>query len=533
MEKEGTIQKELIETGEYEKLEDEMHISFKQVNNNDIVFESDFKKQNRNQLVEVLDSMYVSEDYIDFDECNLSSNCRQWIEELLFDKINIYNNLKYLINDFSDSMNTNMRKKEMYVVSILTRDKLILVHSRMGEKSIDPSLKVFPRMLDKDNLKRYVSFEKKSSKIRVRHYELYKSNFFVGWLGITQKELKYKFGGKNSFYSEIGGITVSLEITDKQFEELIEGKNGIKIIDSNLIFDDPVNELGLSQIKRGKEEYKTIIEFKRDHTSRRFGLKHYKEEYNKLISSFNPSLIKIYDCELEVSNQSKEYYLKKNNPNVEILFCNNEIDMLEEYVEKFKIKLINNQKIKIIHAGIKLKEDPLKINKLEIYNEINDNLSNPLINYLNDYGHSESFKKDLIFGIINTLIRDNPNSPIKKFFISLKKKFEESLGYSSSLSENDVIELKSRDFVEADQKKFILKLTEDINNKLTHFNYKFYILGYDEDTKLYEPFTDRYDDSRLNDLNKHLQKSLKIENVHLFKAKYGNKKCILMLSVKK
>ena len=54
------------------------------------------------------------------------------------------------MNDFTDEMNTTMREKNKYVILILMKNELILVHTKLGEKSLSPKFKFYDRMLDKD-----------------------------------------------------------------------------------------------------------------------------------------------------------------------------------------------------------------------------------------------------------------------------------------------------------------------------------------------------------------------------------------------
>lgn len=65
-------------------------------------------------------------------------------------------------------------------------------------------------------------------------------------------------------------------------------------------------------------------------------------------------------------------------------------------------------------------------------------------------------------------------------------------------------------------------------------DYKCYMLGYDEKTKEYEPFiANHYADSRIETLTKKLKESTKINNIHLSRLPYEEKKCILILTVQK
>lgn len=462
METKENFQNTLISTESEEFKQDYMYICSKKVNSDSILSEDDFSASKKEEIFEVLNTMYVSGDYSDFDNFKFNSNCKDLIISLLSDPEDVFRELKFLMNDFSNNMNTNMREKGMYVISILTPDKLILIHSKMGEKTITPDLEVFQRMIDKNNVKRYVSFEKKD-KIKVRYYEVHKSKFFIEWLGISKKEAIYKFGGENKFYCEINGITATLEISDEYYDKLKDDEN-YEITNNSIKLPYALQELNLTHIMRGNRRINTINEFNREHKARKFELYHYQDQYKKLSNSLDPFSSKIYDTESKVYDIHKTH-VKKENSNVEILFCNSEIEIAEEYVEKLKVDMLNNHETHITHAGMEFEESPLEIRNLKIYNKLNVKLAMPLINYLKEDELSESFKKQLIYVILEMLAENNSKKPISEFFRNLKNAIRSNLEFSSNIYEDKVIELKARDFVSGKDKRFIDKLAEDIGKK--------------------------------------------------------------------
>jgi len=505
----------------------------KQVKSHDIEPEEIKNHRKKKQLSEVLDSIYNLDDFKPLDEINLKYNCKRWVKSLFSDypQINV-EHIENLLHDFTDSMNTKMKESEMYAVAIMTENKLILCHSRMGEKSINPDWKVFVRMLDKDNIKRYVSFEYDND-VKVMYYENERSKFFIEWLGISEKEAIYKYGGENKFYSEINGYPVSLEIKDEDFDRILEG-NDLQIRGNSILLNTSIRELGITHIMRGNKRYKNQNDFVKSYRARKFELSYYSEEYKRLIESLHLIFKKIFDAEDSVSSVCNGFFLKKENDNVEVLFCNGDIDIKDSYLEKFKIALINNEIIRVYHAGMDFKEIPLKIINFEIYNELNVTMSMPLIDYLNEKDCSESFSNDLKYAIFYLLAKDNEYKPIYRFFCSFSNKIADNLDLTSNnINEDSLVELKSKDFLINDNDKLIDKLSKDIIKKMNNSDYKFYILGYSEKIKKYEPFTDNYDDSRLDYLNKGLIESTGFKNLRLFKIKVGLDQCIFMLAVKK
>lgn len=504
----------------------------KQVKSNDTKVEIINDHNTEEKLQEVIDSLLSLGVRKKLDDLNLKINPVKWVKSLFLAYPEVNNeHMEYLLQDFTDAMNTKMKSNDMYVVSIMTEKKLILCHSRMGEKSINPKWRVFERMLDKDNIKRFVAFEYTDNEINVAFYEKERTMFFIDWLGISKKDAVYDYGGANKFYSQIDGFPIALEITDDDFEKILDGKS-LKIREQSIIFDSKIHELPITHIMRGRRKYSNTKDFAKYFMARKFDLAYYTDEYQELVKSLAPIMMKIFDDEDKLSSLCGAYFLKKENDNFQVIFCNNNIEIRDTYVNKFKTALINNTKMKIFHAGLDLNENPLRIRNFEIYNHLDTSLSKPLIDYFNNHEFGDSFSNDLRYAIFNVLARDNRDEPIYKLFISLCEKFEDILDFNSKIKEDSVIELKSKAFLEAKDKEIVERLGEDIKNKLGESDYKLYIIGYDEKTKEYEPFIDRFDDSRLDNLNRNLKKFTKLDFLELFKINYDKKQCILMLSVK-
>lgn len=206
---------------------------------------------------------------------------------------------------------------------------------------------------------------------------------------------------------------------------------------------------------------------------------------------------------------------------------------MDSFLDKLRISITNGEKLKIFHAGMDIEENSLKIRNMEIYNHLNINLSQPLITYLNNNDHSESHKIELLYVIFNLLYRENNNLTISSFLNKLSGKFVELIDFSSKISEDDIIELKSRDFLaNRNEKTNVSRLGEDIN-KMESSKFKFYILGYDERIKEYEPFpSHRFDDSRISKLTNRLREYTNFDNIDILKIDYDSNQCILFLVVK-
>ena len=105
---------------------------------------------------------------------------KEWVLDIISTIPNIEDkDIKTLLSDFTGSMYTQMKMENKYVIAILMEDSLILCHSIIGEKTITPNLQVIERMLDKDNVTRYVCFKKENERIKVIFYEEERSLFLL------------------------------------------------------------------------------------------------------------------------------------------------------------------------------------------------------------------------------------------------------------------------------------------------------------------------------------------------------------------
>lgn len=524
-------QTKIIKTEEYSDISNKFTMTYRLVNKQEQKTKNDFKKKQINSLLNVLDSLNKSKPF-KLESSNMKSNPKEWIKELLTS--NEYNKKvsKYLLNSFSEEMNTNMRKQDKYVILILLENRLILAHSTMGEKSINPDFKVFERLLDKDNIMRFVSFEYKNNEIKMEHYEKNKSKFFREWLGIPEKNLFYTFGGENKFYSEINGYPIVIELKDEDIEKISQ-ENTIKIENKSITFNNPLEGLEIKHITRQNKKYHNYNSFHREYISRRYQLQYYSEKYKKLNQTMDLYMEKIYDYPERVGTENQTINIVKYNENIFIFFCWDKIKLTEEFLNKLMIKLLNNEETCIFHAGTPINEEPLIIGNLKILNKLNIDMFSPLIDYFNENEFPPSISKLLIYGIFCCLIKYNDNFPIKILFKEIIKKLNEEIRINGEIKEDKIIELKSSSYISGNNKQITKNLTEDIPKKIKENSFKFYILGYDEKEKQIDPVTsNKFNDERINKIAESLKEELKIENIVLNKVPINEKNCILILLVK-
>lgn len=513
--------------GTAEKTDENFKMCYKLVTGGEFTSHDDFSSNEIDSLLTLFKSFKTSKP-IKFNKLKINDNTRLFIEKLLEDDDDEF--IEILLNDFSKEMNTKMREKDNYVILIRNNNILILAHSKMGEQSINTNFDVFERLLDKDNVMRIVFFEKEDMAIKVRHYERNKSKFFIEWLGLPQKNLFYSFGGENKFYSEIQGFPIVLEISDEDIDS-IKSNEYMDIDGNNIKFKEKISTLKINHIMRQRTKYNDYNHFERDFISRKYNLLYYKEEYVKLNESLDPTLTKIFDCETDVKGM--QYPIEKVNQNMMMLFCNKLIDLDENFLNKIVSLFLNNEPSKITHVGDEFSEIPLEIGNIKIYNKFNLNISKHLINYLNESELPETFKNELIYVIFSCLRFDNPKMNITYFIDKFLSRFVSELKFDAILKEDAILELKSKDYFMGKDKVIVEKLVNDIPKKLKENNYKLYLIGYNEEYKIYD-FIPTYnlDDSRLFNITKNIEEKLSNIDLNLMQIPVDKNNCIIMISVK-
>ena len=523
-----TIEQEYKSENETNEVDKTFKMCYKLVTGKEVNSSDDFSTEAIDSLLKVFKTFNTSSP-IKFRKLNIDENTKLFIEKLLKEDDDDFINI--LLNDFSKEMNTKMREKDKYVILMRDSEKLILAHSKMGEQSITTNFDVFERLLDKDNVMRIVFFEKDDEIIKVRHYEKNKSKFFTKWLGLPQKNLFYSFGGENKFYSEIQGFPIVLEINDEDIDS-IKNNEYIDIDGENIRFKNKISALPIKHIMRQRRKYTNYNDFDRDRIARKYELAHYKEVYKKINESLDYAFFKIFDCETEVICGKKT--IEKSNKNLIMLFCNKNIDLDKNFLNKLKSLFLNDEPCKITHVGDEFSETPIEIGNVQIYNKFNLNLTKELLNYLNEKELPDTFKNELIYVIMSCLRFDNPDLDIIYFIDEFLSEFVKELKFNGELMEDSILELKSKEYFIGTDRDIVEKLTKDIPKKLKENNYKLYLIGYDEKSKLYDPIpSNKLNDSRIDNLTRNIKKQLKVSDLHLMQIPFDRNNCIIMISVKK
>jgi len=517
-----------------DKTIDKFYVFSKKVNEQIIQGEIKTKKADKDKIFKVIDSLLKLGKVKSFDELELETNRKDWISAILSNYPFVSKrDIKEILNDFTDSMNTRMREEEKYVLCIIMPKSLILCHSIFGEETITPKWEVIQRMLDKDNVMRFVYFKKDNGNIKTIFFENSKSDFFVDWLGLPQKEAFAYLGGKNRLYGHIDGASMVFELTDDDFDDKFIQNKIFKIQENQLILPTPIQRIPLTQVRVGKQPYKDAEDFMQDFLARRYELGFYQEQYNKLNSSFDTIFTRLIDDKDEVRDRNDKVYVKKYNPNFCILFNNRSIDIRPSFLAEIKSKFLNNENIKIFHAGGIITHAPLRIKKLEIYNPIEQKVSKIILDFYDGLEIKDKFEKLMLCAILDILYLENEGKAVSLLFKELSKSLNYELDFDSKFVniESNIMEFKCREVLLGDNKEIITKLSEDLSKKLRESNHKIYVIGANEDTKDFEPIPiSKFDDNRIQTIKEGIKQQTRCNSLEIIKIPSKNEKdCVLIM----
>jgi hypothetical protein len=174
------------------------------------------------------------------DELQLRANAKEWANFLIRGYPDNANEkeMGYLLNDFTESMKTRMREESKYGIGLLMPNRLILCHSSFGEETVTPEWKTVHRMLDTDNVLRYVCFVNEDNIVVVRYWEREATSSFIEWLGLPNKAA-FLFGGKYRIRCQIENITTEFQLTDQEMENWLKSHAELK--DGTIEFSSPIH----------------------------------------------------------------------------------------------------------------------------------------------------------------------------------------------------------------------------------------------------------------------------------------------------
>jgi hypothetical protein len=470
------------------------------------------------------------------EEIELRTNPKKWIQSLIdgypsdVDREKMAN----LISDFTENMMTRMREEEKYVIGMLSEGELILCHSVFGEETITPEWKIIPRMLDQDNVMRYVHFKKEVDSFRVKFYERYATDSFVEWLGLSQREALFHFGGKYRIYTEIGGINSVFELTENQIEQWIEEHPEMRT--SKIKLKSPIEMLTITQIIVGKTKYNNPKDFLQDCYAEKYRINYSQEQFKEIIKTLEPYQYKFFDEKSQVimiKGDDKVTKVEKRNPNFDILFSTENIECRESYLDDIFRRFINGERIRIFHAGEKFLPIPIEIKPMEIWNKIKLNeLTQKIIEYYQTANLQDRVLTRLLGFVIFTIL-DAQNKPsyIHHFLEKFCKKFIVDIPPVSRVTklEDKILEFKSRDYFSGKDEEIAMKICTDLKKKLQEAQYKIYLIGVEDDGTIGFIPDSRIKSDRLENIRQKIKQESQVTHLYLIPVKCGDNENILIL----
>jgi len=488
-----------------------------------------------NKIIEVISKLPTGS-LKKFDDINLNTNPKKWIKNLLENYSQPENEkMEELINDFTDSMKTRMREDEKYVIGLLWKNELLLAHSYFGEKTITPEWKVIPRMLDFDNVMRYVLFQRESDEnISVKYFEKYSTDSFVDWLGLPQKDALYHFGGKYRISTEVDGVINTLEIPIEKIDTWVNEHDEIK--NSEIELPTPINKLKIVQIRVGRKKYDKPRDFLQDFYAEKYNINYYRKKFKEIQSSVNPYIYKFFDEKgqvIMIEGDNTVSVVKKTNPHFDVLFCCNLISIRDNYLDDIYRKFQNEENIRIYHAGHNFSHQPLIINNMEIWNEIK---TSTIFSSIKDYYDNINLQDKNITQIFEVILffllkSENEAKHISTFFTELSNKILENTRITTNFAklEDGIIEYKASDYFTGQNKDIINRISSDLKKKFDTNSTKVYLIGVNDDGSLDPIPNGRLASDRVNSIQENIKQSSQANVLHLFTVKCQNDKSIVIL----
>ena len=482
------------------------------------------------KIVEIVNDKLPKPEIKKLSEIGLRTNPRKWIKKLINEYPNIsLNNFEELLIDFTDGMQTRMREDSKYVIGILYKNSLLIAHTAYGEETITLGWKVIPRMLDRDNILRYVHFLKHNDEILVKFYETVRTDSFVEWLRLPQKDAFYYFGGKYRIETELDGIPIFFELTEKDMEKWLS--NHPELRDGMLELEKPVSMFNIKQILVARKKYISAADFVQDYVAEKFNINYYRNEFRNILNSLSPLLTKYIDDETRVFTvlgDETETVVYKENHNLQILFSTGkpfEIEIRESYLHKLYREFINGEVVNIYHCGDVFTQKPMEISHLRIFNEIKTSvLTTELIKYYNETNLQDSFLIKIISNIIfESLSRDNEELHISYFFKRLSERIRKDIAKQKRLTklEDKILEFKSNEFFVGNTEEIAQKLSKDIKKKVGQSENKVYVIGVEDNGEVTGISKSRLKSDRLESIRKKIEE-LTAYKIHLFLIIWDN-----------
>jgi len=472
----------------------------------------------------------------DLSDLDLRTNPKKWAISLTTNFPSSVNkeNMADLISDFTDAMRTRMREESKYAIGLLMQSGLILCHSSYGEETITPEWKIIPRMLDTDNVLRYVYFINEKGTMKIEYWEREATSSFIEWLNLPHKAA-FLFGGRYRLISNIEGVNTEFQLSDSEMETWISKHPEFR--EGTIKLANPVERLNISEIRTGRKSYDNVQDFIQDYDAEKYGIARYQQEYERINSKALPLLVKYYDEKTRLVRKEGDEEVNeitKTTPSFDILFVNEYIVFRASYLKDIITRFINGDVVKVFHAGGKFKTTPLTIGCMEIYNRLKtDIVIEQITKYLKDTSiQDKNLNVIMQYVILRRLAEVNKESPLIHFLQPLFQGIIDSLVLDKKWAklEDEILEYKSGEFIVGRNDEVIKRIGSDLSKKLEKSSCKVYLIGVEDDGTVRPVPVSRLKSDRIETLRKGLKNELKVNDVDIFVVRQNEEAIVLLIA---
>lgn len=455
------------------------------------------------------------------EDIGLRTNPEKWVSSLLagYPEEVDTTAAENLLFDFTESMQTRMREETKYALALLMENKLFLCHSIYGEETITPEWEIIPRMMDVDNVLRYASFFVDEGITCVRYWESSATSSFIEWLGLPRKQA-FQFGGTYRIISCIEGVTVELQLTEREIDRWLSDHPEVR--NGRIDLRGPIRHLSIEEIRAGRKHYDHTGDFIQDFEARKHGVPRYQQEYERLRSEALPLLIKYYDEKTQVvsvSTDEETIEVEKTTPGFDIVFADGLIKFRASYLSELTLRLLNRQEVSVFHAGLEFRSEPYTLGHLKVYNNVKiSEVSQLVTDYYNGTNLQDNLLDTIVrFVALQLMSSANVDNPMNYVLSNVGLALLDEINLDGTLSklEDDVVEYKSRDVFSGGNDKVISTLEDDVRNALKPHPLAILIVGVEDDGTIDALPSARVGSDRLETIREGLARELNIEQVYL------------------
>ena len=436
-------------------------------------------------------------------DLELDANPKMWVEHLLENYPDPPGMLdSSLINNFCDSLYTSARQPGKYAVLLVVANSVIICHTDSKEKTITTDADVLERLLDTDNVDKYVRFKRERDGIAAYHFERNQNTkSFSEWLGLHPEEIAFEEAGDVKIYTRQKSATSIFQYSRDEFVEKFLLEESHTLVSNILRFPDG-DEFLVDQVKLGRRSYETVDEFLQALYNIYYNLQTYRTKYGNLTESLGPWNGDIIDYRSKITKGlDGEIVLKKEHDELNIIFADKIIDLSAGWRLELLSRFIDGNDTRLYHVGSRFAKEPQCVGPFLVHNKAEGDFErlNELYDIISNFNTGDTMANIVSYVIFDTVAEwfDGPES---HFFDQLSEKCVENLDADGVVipEEGDIIEYKSRDwFSGIDNTDLANKITKEIQDHTT------LLIGGIEDEQTIRPLTrSRFDPDRDNDIRK-------------------------------